>query len=87
MSNRDQADEILGKIGESNLTDEEYSLSGITDDSDLQEVYDGLAIVLNERGSEGIAYDKLKAQALIDDITLGEAEEKYLNINLGIVVG
>ena len=83
MTLRVQANEVLEAIGQSSLTDAEYIMFSNPTPTDATSFYTSLSNILNRRGGEGVAIEKLNAYALLEGINLQAKKDSFNNIFLG----
>lgn len=83
MTLRVQANEVLEAIGQSSLTDAEYIMFSNPTPTDATSFYTSIANILNRRGGEGVAIEKLNAYALLEGVNLGAKKDSFNNIFLG----
>lgn len=83
MTLRDEANEVLSAIGQSNLTDAEYIMFSNPIPTDARAFYLSLSSILNRRGGEGVAIEKLNAYALLNGVDLKAKKNSFNNIFMG----
>lgn len=83
MTLREQANEVLDVIGQSTLTDAEYIMFSNPTPTDATAFYTSIANILNRRGGEGVAIEKLNAYALLNGVNLQAKKDSFNNIFLG----
>lgn len=83
MTLREEANEILNEIGQSNLTDAEYIMFSNPAPTDARAFYLSLSRILNRRGGEGVAIEKLNALAVLNGVNLTLKKDSFNNIFLG----
>lgn len=81
---RIEANQVLMDIEQPTLTDEEaLFLSGSLE---LKNIFSDISTILQKRGSEGGALEKLKALALLNGIYLNVEKQYKSNILIGAVL-
>lgn len=83
MTLRDEANEVLNTIGQGNLTDAEYIMFSTPTPTDARAFYTSLSNILNRRGGEGVAIEKLNAYALLNGVNLNAKKNSFNNIFMG----
>jgi hypothetical protein len=81
---RQYGNEILKKINQPTLTDDEAT--ALPEVMDKRLIYSAIATVLNSRGATGNALNKLKATATLENIDLSAKQNKRSDILIGMVV-
>lgn len=81
---RDWANLVLMQIDQPTLTDEEATLLPEINEESL--ILNALAKVMNQRGATGNGFKKLKAFATLNDIEIGEKQNKRSDILIGAVL-
>jgi hypothetical protein len=79
-------DKILRMIREPTLTDGEIETIRPKDPDSLQEKYDALGVILQNRGGVGNSLEKLKANASLVNIKLDEPAREWSNVLVGFGV-
>lgn len=74
---------ILKKVDEPQLTDQEIETIKPNDPESLQELYDTTYNIVVNRGSSNNTLDKIKADALIVNITIKKPKKNYSNVLFG----
>ncbi len=82
----DYADGILTAIGQSTLTGTEQRLLWLKPHNNNQEIFDTLAWLLNRRGGQGDAVDKLKAYGVMSGVYVDVNKKVENNVFLGSVL-
>lgn len=84
MDYKNELNIILVRIQEPQLTDDEIETLKPIEPNDIQEKYDILNIILENRGSIGNSIEKLKADAIsIANIEINKPKKNYSNILIG----
>lgn len=83
MTLREEANEVLSGIGQSNLTDAEYIMFSTPAPTDQRSFFMSLSNILNRRGGEGVAIEKLNAYALLNGVDLNAKKNSFNNIFMG----
>ena len=83
MTLREEANEVLEVIGQSTLTDAEYIMFSNPTPTAAKAFYTSIANILNRRGGEGVAIEKLNAYALLNGVNLQAKKDSFNNIFLG----
>lgn len=84
MSYENDLNIILVRIQEPQLTDDEIETLKPIEPNNLQEKYDILNTILENRGAIGNSIDKLKADAVsIANIEIDKPKKNYSNILIG----
>lgn len=81
---RIEANQVLMDIEQSTLTDEEALL--LSGSLELKNIFSDISTILQKRGSEGGALEKLKALALLNGIYLNVEKQYKSNILIGAVL-
>lgn len=81
---RIEANQVLMDIEQPTLTDEEALL--LSGSLELKNIFSDISTVLQKRGSEGGALEKLKALALLNGIYLNVEKQYKSNILIGAVL-
>lgn len=81
---RIEANQILMDIEQPTLTDEEALL--LSGSLELKNIFSDISTILQKRGSEGGALEKLKALALLNGIYLNVEKQYKSNILIGAVL-
>jgi hypothetical protein len=79
-------DKILSHIKEPTLTDSEIETIRPKDPDSLQEKYDTLGVILQNRGGVGNSLEKLRADASIFNIVIDEPAREWSNLLIGLRV-
>lgn len=83
MTLREEANAVLNAIGQSNLTEAEYIIFSTPTPTDERSFYASLSNILNRRGGEGVAIEKLNAYALLNGVDLNAKKNSFNNIFMG----
>lgn len=81
---RIEANQVLKDIEQPTLTDEEALL--LSGSIELKNIFSDISTILQKRGSEGGALEKLKALALLNGIYLNVEKKYKSNILIGAVL-
>ena len=81
---RIEANQVLKDIEQPTLTDEEALL--LSGSLELKNIFSDISTILQKRGSEGGALEKLKALALLNGIYLNVEKQYKSNILIGTVL-
>ncbi len=81
---RIEANQVLMDIEQPTLTDEEALL--LSGSLELKNIFSDISTILQKRGSEGGALEKLKALALLNGIYLNVEKQYKSNILIGAVL-
>lgn len=81
---RIEANQVLMDIEQPTLTDEEALL--LSGSLELKNIFSDISTILQKRGSEGGALEKLKALALLNGIYLNVKKQYKSNILIGAVL-
>lgn len=81
---RAYANDLLHKISQATLTDEEALFLPEVNDKAL--IFEALAKVLNSRGATGNGFKKLKALATLENTDIGIKQNKRSDILIGMVL-
>lgn len=81
---RIEANQVLMDIEQPTLTDEEALL--LSGSLELKNIFSDISTILQKRGSEGGALEKLKALALLNGIYLNVQKQYKSNILIGAVL-
>ena len=81
---RIEANQVLKDIEQPTLTDEEALL--LSGSLELKNIFSDISTILQKRGSEGGALEKLKALALLNGIYLNVEKQYKSNILIGAVL-
>jgi hypothetical protein len=83
MTYSDSLDMILMRIQEPTLTEGERETLRPLDPDSLQERYETLFVILENRGGVGNATDKLRSDASLVNVVIGVAHKSYSNVLIG----
>lgn len=83
MTLREEANEVLNAIGQGNLTDAEYIVFSTPTPTDTRAFFMSISNILNRRGGEGVAIEKLNAYALLNGVDLNAKKNSFNNIFIG----
>lgn len=81
---RIEANQVLMDIEQPTLTDEEALL--LSGSLELKNIFSDISTIIQKRGSEGGALEKLKALALLNGIYLNVEKQYKSNILIGAVL-
>lgn len=82
----EEANKVLEEINQPLLVPQEERLLWCRPHDTEQEFFDGLAWVLNKRGGQGDAVDRLKCYASLLGVTIGVTKQVKNNVFLGAVL-
>lgn len=82
----DYADGILMAVNQSTLTGTEQRLLWLKPHQTEQEIFDSLACILNRRGAQGDAVERLKSYASLSGVYVGVEKSAVNNVFLGSVL-
>lgn len=80
---REEANAVLNAIGQSSLTDAEYIVFSNPTPTEVYSFYESLAYIINRRGGEGVAIEKLNAYALLEGVDIKAKKNSFNNFFMG----